>query len=220
MVGLLAGLGCRAEPEALRDAYRAGWQQAEVVRATGIDVSSREQVVLFLDALDPALRPALSPGQFQAIADEYAEGLVSWPPDAVPGAAEALAACRAAGTRTALVSNTGSTPGRVLRRTLRTLGLAEYLDVWVFSDEIRLSKPVPAIFKHTLAALHTDPAETLFVGDTPELDVIGAKAAGMWMLQLGLKSGPGPRADLRAADLRGFVAALHRAGLQLAPARI
>jgi putative hydrolase of the HAD superfamily len=203
----------------IRAAYREASRRAEAIRDTGLDVSSREQVGFFLDALNLADDYSTDQAMLDRIGDEFAEGLVASPPRAVPGAGEALAACRAAGTRTALVSNTGQTPGRVLRRILRALDLAGGIDVWVFSDEIRLSKPIPAIFRHVLGALHSEPGETLFVGDTPELDVIGARAAGMPMLQVGYRKGEGPPPDYQAPDLRGFAETLRRMGLQLAPSR-
>ena len=46
------------------------------------------------------------------------------------------------------------------------------------------AKPDPAIFGPALAALGTDPARTLYVGDTVHADVHGATAAGMAVVQL------------------------------------
>ncbi len=217
MLAALAAAGCRKMPDELRAAYRAGWFRAEEVRRTGLDVSSRQQVALFLDALEPGLALRIERCAAERIGEVYTETLIEMPPDPVPGALEALRACHQAGARTALVSNTGQTPGRVLRRTLAKLGLAGFIDVWLFSDEIRLSKPNPAIFRHLLGMLGTAPGETLFVGDTPELDVLGARAAGLPVLQIGEKRGGGPPPDGRSRDLCGFVATLRTMGLCLSP---
>ncbi len=206
--------GLDASFDDVRAAYRHAWQASEAIRARGLDVRNREQLHFFLDALDPTFRKGLLPEMEERLGDEYAEGLTLWPPDAIPGAREALEWCREQGLRTALVSNTGQTPGRVLRRTLNALGLAELIDVWVFSDEVGLSKPYPAIFRHTAGALGVQPGEVLFVGDTPGLDVIGAQAAGMPVLQVGRKPDLGRPADYRLPDLRGFGAAVRAMGLQ------
>lgn len=220
LIAMLAAAGVRVAPEQLREAQRRGWSDAEVIRDRGGDISSRDQVTRFLEHLELGLAGRLPHDVFDRIAHTYAEALVESPPAMVPGARAALEACRAAGTRTALVSNTGSTPGRVLRRTLSSHGLANLIDVWVFSDEIRLSKPVPDIFRHAVRALGVPPSDCLFVGDTPKLDVVGGKAAGMWVLQVGDKSGDGgPDPDVRSHDLTGFVQVLAAAGLYLAPVR-
>lgn len=216
----LAGAGYPATSESLLAAYRLGWSRAEESRRPGLDISSRRQVELFLEALQPGLPSRLAAAEIDRIADVYAEALLDLPPPLIPGAAEALDFCRERDVRTALVSNTGQTPGRVLRRALRSLGLAGRIDVWVFSDEIGLSKPAPAIFRHAVSALGVRPEETLFVGDTPDLDVAGARAAGMRILQVGSGNGvSAPPPDLVLPDLRGFARALHAAGFVLAPAR-
>ena len=48
----------------------------------------------------------------------------------------------------------------------------------------QVAKPDPAIFAPALAALDTDPARTLYVGDTVHADVLGATAAGLPVVQL------------------------------------
>ena len=54
----------------------------------------------------------------------------------------------------------------------------------VDSSVVGLAKPDPAIFSPALEALGTDPARTLYVGDTVHADVGGATAAGMAVVQL------------------------------------
>jgi len=54
----------------------------------------------------------------------------------------------------------------------------------VDSTIVGISKPDPRIFEPALAALGTDRARTLYVGDTVHADVRGAAAAGMAVVQL------------------------------------
>ena len=49
----------------------------------------------------------------------------------------------------------------------------------VISDQVGWRKPSPIIFHEALNRLHLDPADALFVGDRPEIDVLGAKRVGM-----------------------------------------
>ena len=70
--------------------------------------------------------------------------------------------------------------GRVLRQVLDRHGLLPYFQVTVFSNEFGWSKPHPRIFRHTLHALGgIEPDEALHVGDLEELDVEGARRAGV-----------------------------------------
>ena len=47
------------------------------------------------------------------------------------------------------------------------------------SEEVGAAKPAPEIFRHALEAIAADPAGTLFVGDNPDADIVGAKRLGM-----------------------------------------
>jgi FMN phosphatase YigB (HAD superfamily) len=71
--------------------------------------------------------------------------------------------------------------GRVLREVLRRHRLLDFFEVTVFSNEFGVAKPHPSIFEHTLAALGgITPARALHVGDLEELDVEGARRAGLF----------------------------------------
>lgn len=62
---------------------------------------------------------------------------------------------------------------------LETLGLREFFDVIVLSEEVGIRKPDPRIFQTAAALCQREPRECLHVGDSFESDVIGAKGAGM-----------------------------------------
>ena len=88
---------------------------------------------------------------------------------------EALARLRAAGLRLGVVSNSD---GRV-EQALDAAGLRDYFDVVVDSALVGVEKPDPAIFRAALDALGVAPEEALYVGDLYEVDVVGARAAGI-----------------------------------------
>jgi putative hydrolase of the HAD superfamily len=83
---------------------------------------------------------------------------------------------------TGLVSNAFD-PGWLLHRDLADMGLADRLDAAVFSSEVGLRKPHPAIFEATLSALGVEAEDSLFVGDRRYEDVRGAKELGMTTVQ-------------------------------------
>lgn len=65
------------------------------------------------------------------------------------------------------------------RDLLERFGPREYFDVIVISGEINQRKPSPEIFQKALQSLCVTPSETVFVGDTPDLDVKGPKGIGI-----------------------------------------
>ena len=89
-----------------------------------------------------------------------------------------LESLRDLGLKLGLVSNALDPPG-LLHRDLEQLGVAERLDVAVFSSDVGWRKPHPAIFERALETLGVAPAAALFVGDTLATDVAGASALGM-----------------------------------------
>ena len=92
-------------------------------------------------------------------------------PDVVP----ALEALRADGVGLGVVSNWDSR----LPHVLEVLQLAPYFGALAVSHLERVEKPDPALFHRALGRLGGRAEETLHVGDTPELDIEGARAAGI-----------------------------------------
>ncbi|MEM1544126.1 MAG: HAD family hydrolase [Candidatus Bathyarchaeia archaeon] len=58
-------------------------------------------------------------------------------------------------------------------------GLKDLLDVTVISAEVNRRKPSPEIYNFALGLLGINAEEAVFVGDTPDIDIRGAKAVGM-----------------------------------------
>jgi len=61
----------------------------------------------------------------------------------------------------------------------RSSEMAPYIDVEVFSNEVGLRKPDPAIYLHATQALGIEPKECLYVGDGAYGELRGATEAGM-----------------------------------------
>jgi putative hydrolase of the HAD superfamily len=64
-------------------------------------------------------------------------------------------------------------------KLLEKFSLKKFFDVVVISGAINKRKPSPEIFEKALKTIGVDASEAVFVGDTPRLDVKGAKAVGM-----------------------------------------
>lgn len=99
-----------------------------------------------------------------------------------PDARETLQGLRARGLYTAVVSNADDD---YLDTLLERHGLDVLLDDWTSSEEARSCKPDRRIFEHALAKARRASGEAVFVGDSPQHDVAGAQALGMYTVVIG-----------------------------------
>ncbi len=94
---------------------------------------------------------------------------------AYPEAATVCGQLRSMGLRLGVVSNGPVT----VRDLLYQAGLLSFFDVVITSQGVGVEKPDSRIFKAALEALRVQAGRTLFVGDLYEVDVLGARSAGM-----------------------------------------
>lgn len=99
--------------------------------------------------------------------------------EALPGAVDTLRELKAAGLATALVCDTGFTPGRIVRDFLSDVGVLEHLDFCAFSNEVGVPKPNAKIFLVALDGVGSRPEASVHVGDLIRTDVAGARGVGM-----------------------------------------
>ena len=209
----LAALGFSYERADIVAALLAAGAELAAIHDTERDISARGRTILYVRHLDDDIGENLDETAWRQLDEAVLTPALSHPPSIMPGAAEALAAVRALGLPMALISNAGITPGFVLRQFLDKFGLLNYFAVTTFSDEVKMSKPSPAIFAHALDALEVKPEEAAFVGDQPVLDVFGSRRAGIWTVQLGDVTADGIEPHARIATLAGLVPALRSLGL-------
>ena len=208
----LAAAGLSFRRVEVERAYREAAEALQGLQAGGGDLPSDQRVALFLRRLDPELAARAGPELLGAVERSPIEAACRFPPPLVSGALETLEAVRLAGLRTGLISNTGATPGPALRPILAGYGVLALVDVATFSDEAAECKPTPGIFRRTLADLGVEPHEAVFVGDTPELDVVGPQRLGMWTVQVGELAQDGVRPHARISALRDLPVALRSLG--------
>ena len=94
---------------------------------------------------------------------------------AFPDAVSLLEELRSRGLRVVAASNWDVSLTDGLERT----GLAPYLDGAVSSAVVGAAKPDPAVFVEALRVAGCEPEEAFHVGDSPDGDVEGARAAGV-----------------------------------------
>ena len=126
----------------------------------------------------------------EVTADELVEAIRF---DAYPDALPALRELRERGLSLVAVSNWDCSLPAVLERC----GLGGLLDGAVSSAVAGARKPDPAIFEPALELAGCGPEEALHVGDTPEEDVEGARAAGIRPLLIDRDGNGGDISSLR-----------------------
>jgi putative hydrolase of the HAD superfamily len=156
--------------EADPDAFRAGWDATTVERQTGGlgDIEACVRTV--------AARAGAWPydGQIAEALETRAEMFRSWFLPR-PGAVEVLAQLRLGGYPLALISMcTPDTPAM-----WRSSPLASSVDAEVFSSEVGLRKPDPAIYRLAAERIKVEPAACLYVGDGSYRELTGAAAVAM-----------------------------------------
>lgn len=185
---------------AIERAYEESGHELAEIWAGHRDISTASQVRLFLDCIEKGLGSRLPIEWLSTLAEVYTAPALHFPPTLAPGAASAIEALREQGLTLAIISNTGRTPGAILRKVLAAHGLLEKFTVLTFSDEALVRKPDARIFYLTLEVLGCDPSRAVHVGDDAEADVRGAKSAGLRAIHLS-ENGSSSTAD---ATIRNF----------------
>jgi putative hydrolase of the HAD superfamily len=170
-----AQAGFTGPAEAAAEAYRGStaWYEREW-RTQHVQVDSGAR----LDYMLGELGVELAPTDRAALAEEFEDVFLRSPPPLKPGALEAVTRL-SPGYRLGVISDTGITPGRAMKRYFRDRGILGHFSSLVFSDETGLCKPHPDVFRRALRELGAEPREAVHVGDLLRTDVAGAKAAGM-----------------------------------------
>lgn len=184
------------DPEVFAAAESAAIGEVRAWILTHPESTDSSRLPLFLDEIlrglgmeDPSLRAQAA----RRIAREHARANL-WS-RAVEGAGETLEALRTRGYRLGVVSNAD---GRV-RRLLEDAGLAPLFEVVLDSAEVGLEKPDPRIFLAAVQRLDLPAASCAYVGDLYEIDILGARAAGLRPILIG--SDPAPEPVERVTEL-------------------
>ncbi len=167
---------CRNVPfEAFYAAFMDGYREVEQVRAQELrEITAEERFRIVLSKLRLPLEEL--PGAFpEWLAEVHmaklSEAMV-FPPEHRP-----LLEWARARYRLAVISNFDH--ARTARRVLERTGTVGWFEQVVVSAEEGVRKPHREIFVRTLARMGLAPQEALFIGDSLDIDIAGAKGVGM-----------------------------------------
>lgn len=79
----------------------------------------------------------------------------------------------------AIISDTGFSPGSILKQLMLEDGIDKYFSAFSFSNETGYSKPNETAFMFAIKQLNGDVKQSTHIGDIEHTDVLGAKQLGM-----------------------------------------
>jgi putative hydrolase of the HAD superfamily len=166
-VHVTAGEIARAEPRARK--------QLDDQRTIGTTTDA-SRGWLFFDLILEHAGVRRSPATAAALAELHAYHQANNLWELVPeGVRPALSALRERGLTLVVVSNANGT----LRKHMDRIGLAPHVDIVIDSQDEGVEKPDPRLFQIALERAGARPESTIHVGDLYQVDVVGARAAGL-----------------------------------------
>lgn len=176
VASVLARHGVRVDAAdlAAADPYlRHELDDADLIRRTTDETRRARWVARLVELAGGGANDAAAEAAAIEIESLHAErGIWELVPEGVP---ETLDGLRNSGLRLSLASNAEP----ALRNKLAALGLADRFHHLAISGEIGIEKPDPRFFLGALDALGVPPERAVHVGDLYEIDVVGARAAGL-----------------------------------------
>jgi FMN phosphatase YigB (HAD superfamily) len=176
--------------EAFYAAFMEGYREVERIRARELrEISSAHRFKLILSKLEvePHDVPAGFPEWLAEIHMAKISEAMDFPEEHGP-----LLEWARSRYRLGMISNFDHSP--TARGLLEQHGVIGHFEQVVISAEEGIRKPHPEIFLRTLARMNLTPQDALFIGDSPGLDVVGAKGVGMdvaWLNRDGETLGEG-----------------------------
>jgi len=137
-------------------------------------MSLESRIKHILDSMEASL-PQDSINQ---IITEFYQTFLMYPPEFKEGVIETIEALKPE-YKLGIISDTGITHGKVIRKYLENTGIFNHFSSTIFSDELGYSKPHQIPFQTALKELDVKPHEAVHVGDLLRTDVAGAKNIGM-----------------------------------------
>ena len=174
LIGSLQRNGLPLDQEAFEEAYReAAVRFIEATRTDGRETHNRLWISAALETLGHALQPD-DPRMAAAVTAYFS----AFPEHChlIPGTEEMLQTLKET-YGLGLLSH--FTHGPAAREIIEHLGLNPFFDVILISGEEGFRKPHPFVFRRLVQQLGAEPDQTLYVGDDPEPDIIGAQRAGL-----------------------------------------
>ncbi len=197
LVERLRDEGVGLDRENLYEAYDRQGERLEDAWAHDRELSPEEQVDVFLRFAGIDRDPSI----LVAVSEAFGGAILVRPPTLFPHVRETFDELRGRGLAIGLISNTGRSWGRYLTKLQDAMGIGQYFDVRVYSDELGTRKPDPRMFESALTGLGLNSGEVVHIGDDMNADIAVAKRVGMRAVWFNSGSWSGVTTDRADAEI-------------------
>jgi len=175
----ISRLGIHIDDEQYQKIMEKSWEYFNEIWKNQLRTPTAEESVKFFTG--ELNLPKNSPAA-ERILKVFAESILYFPPKLIIGVREALDKL-AQNYKLAIVSDTGFSPGSVLKRLMYENDILYYFSAFSFSDETKVAKPHRRAFTTVLDELGIKPENALHIGDIEDTDIKGAKSVGMAVIR-------------------------------------
>lgn len=188
VAAVLNGFGVQSSPEHVDLAIKTAISTLITAWDKSKDISHADQLRLIIQAM-PGAAARFKDDWLAQLSTAFVSPIFEVRPYLNPDAQKVIHELRKRGKLTAVICNTGLTPGSALRKLLAEFQIAEYFDLMLFSEELGIRKPDREIFNMATRGLKVKQCEVVHVGDNLKSDVWGAKNAGLKAIHLSSEAG-------------------------------
>lgn len=171
----ISDLGIKITEKQIKDGITASWAHFNENWIKNMRTPlPRETVEFFFDYLEiPYDKNAID-----KIVKVFETIILDFPPNLMDGAGLALDYLSKKYIL-GLISDTGFTPGSILKLVMQKNEILDFFSAFSFSDETGVAKPHPDAYFKILNQFDCNPSEALHIGDIEQTDIEGAIRLGM-----------------------------------------
>ena len=195
IAAVLNGFGVQSSPEQVDLAMKTAISTMISMWDKNKDISHADQLRLIIQAM-PRAAARFKDDWLARLSTAFVSPIFEVRPYLNPDAPKVLHELKKRDKLTAVICNTGLTPGSALRKLLAEFQIAEYFDLMMFSEELGIRKPDREIFNMATRGLEVKQCQVVHVGDNLKSDVWGAKNAGLKAIHLSSEFGRDKTAEV------------------------
>lgn len=167
----LGSLGLDITEEAYQKSMQDAWEYFNGIwKNEQRTLSTYESVMFFWDYF----KAPKNQNMISEVVEVFENSILVFPPNLLDGAKEVIEML-AQKYILGIISDTGFSPGSVLRQLMEQSSILKYFKAFSFSNETGVAKPHPEAYLKILNEMNCLPQNAIHIGDIEETDIDGAK---------------------------------------------
>ncbi|ROL57081.1 HAD family hydrolase [Bacteroidetes/Chlorobi group bacterium Naka2016] len=172
-------LGVSVPDEEYEKAMQEAWEYFNNIwRNEQRTISTYDALLFFWNYFDAPKVEEL----IRDVQDTFEKSILIHPPKLIDGVREVLEFL-SKNYKLAIISDTGFSPGTILRELMKINEIYDFFSAFSFSNETGVAKPHPKAFQTALQQFDCPPEQAIHIGDIEETDIQGAKNLNMYAIR-------------------------------------